>query len=120
MLISIGLTGPVAVRVGLHQGSSLSPDLFDMILDVMGRGIKEQPPWCMLFAGDIVLCSTRRDHVERKLGEWRRAMGRLVEGRLNRGDRGWLSHGLVVTLPISYSLDGGTLWGFTRDMRIAD
>ena len=39
---------------------------------------------------------------------------------LNRGDRGWLSHGLVVTLPISYSLDGGTLWGFTRDMRIAD
>ena len=39
---------------------------------------------------------------------------------LSRGDRGWLSHGLVVTLPISYSLDGGTLWGFTRDMRIAD
>ena len=37
-----------------------------------------------------------------------------------RGDRGWLSHGLVVTLPISYSLDGGTLWGFTRDMRITD
>ena len=39
---------------------------------------------------------------------------------LCRGDRGWLSHGLVVTLPVSYSLDGGTLWGFTRDMRIAD
>ena len=38
----------------------------------------------------------------------------------DRGDRGWLSHGLVVTLPISYSLDGGTLWGFTRDMRITD
>ena len=36
-----------------------------------------------------------------------------------RGDRGWLSHGLVVTLPISYSLDGGILWGFTCDMRIA-
>ena len=38
----------------------------------------------------------------------------------SRGDRGWLSHGLVVTLPISYSLDGGTLWGFTRDLCIAD
>ena len=53
-------------------------------------------------------------HVRRKETakiEWR---------RLYRGDRGWLSHGLVVTLPISYSLDGGTLWGFTRDMRIAD
>ena len=45
-----------------------------MILDVMGRGIKEQPPWCILFADDIVLCSTRRDHVERKLEEWRTAM----------------------------------------------
>ena len=41
----IGLTAKVTVRVGLHQGSSLSPYLFDMILDVMGRSIKEQPPW---------------------------------------------------------------------------
>ena len=71
---SIGVTGKITVRVGLHQGSSLSPYLFDMILDVMGRGIEEQPPWCMLFADDIVLCSSRRYHVERKLEEWRRAM----------------------------------------------
>ena len=41
---SIGLTGKSTVRVGLHQGSSLIPNLFDMILDVMGRDIKEQPP----------------------------------------------------------------------------
>ena len=40
---SIWVTGKITVRVGLHQGSSLSPYLFDMILDVMGRGIKEQP-----------------------------------------------------------------------------
>ena len=67
---SIGLTGKITARVGHYQGSSLSPYLFDMILDVMGRGIKEQPPWCMLFADDIVLCSTRIDHVGRKLEEW--------------------------------------------------
>ena len=76
--VGIRLTGKmITVRAGLHQGSSLSPYLFDMILDVMGRGIKEQPPGVgpMLFAGNIVLCSnTRRDHIERKLEEWRRAM----------------------------------------------
>ena len=71
---SIGVTDKITVRVGLHQGSSLSPYLFDMLLDVMVRGTKEQPPWCMVFADDIVLCSTRREHVERKLEEWRRAM----------------------------------------------
>ena len=53
------------------------------------------------------------------------ALATLVDPQMysfipDRGDRGWLSHGLVVTLPISHSLDDGTLWGFTRDMRIAD
>ena len=71
---SIGVTGKITGRLGLHQGSSLSPYLFDMILDVMGPGIKHQPPSCMLFANDIIMCSTRRYHVERKLEEWRRAM----------------------------------------------
>ena len=42
--IGIMIDGKITVRVGLHEGSSLSPYLFDMIPDVMGRGIKEQPP----------------------------------------------------------------------------
>ncbi len=53
------------------KGSSLSPDLFDMILDV---GTKEQSSWCILFANEIVMCSTRIEHTERKLEEWRRAV----------------------------------------------
>ena len=67
---SVGLTSTITV----HQGSSLSPHLFDLVMDVMGRGIKEQPPWYMLFADDIVLSSTKREEVERKLEEWRKAI----------------------------------------------
>ena len=64
----------IPVGVGLHQGSSLSPYLFAMIMDVLARGIKDTSPWCMLYADDIVLCGTRSEVVEKKLEEWRRAM----------------------------------------------
>ena len=64
---SVGLTDMIPVGVGLHQGSSLSPYLFAMIMDVLARGIKNISPWCMLYADDIVLCGTRSDVVEKKL-----------------------------------------------------
>ena len=60
---SVGVTGKITVGMGLHQGSSLCKYLFDMLLGVMGRGIKEQPP--LVYA--VVLFSTRREDVETKL-----------------------------------------------------
>ena len=71
---SVGLTDTNPVCVGLHQGSSLSPYFFAMIMDVLARGIKDLSPWWMLYADDIALCGTRREVVEKKLEEWRRAM----------------------------------------------
>ena len=78
---SVGLTGHITVRVGLHQGSSLSPYLFDMILDVMGRGIKEQPPWCMLDAE-----VTHR--VQSGWKNWKRVSGVLCNRRMNMKIKG--------------------------------
>ena len=63
---------PVGVR--LHQGSSLSPYRFAMIMDVLAREIKDLSPKCMSYADDIVLCGTRSEVVKKKLEEWRRAM----------------------------------------------
>ena len=71
---SVGITDMIPVGVGLHQGSSLSPYLSAMIMDVLACGIKELSLWCMLYADDIVLCGTSSDVVEKKLEEWRRAM----------------------------------------------
>ena len=39
----------------------------------------------VIYADDIVLCSTRRDEVENKLEEWRRAMRR--QDREGAGDQ---------------------------------
>ena len=71
---SVGLTGSIPVRVGLHQGSALSPYLFDLIMDVVSQGIRDPSPWCMLFADDIMICSTDREIVEAKLEQWRKAL----------------------------------------------
>ena len=71
---SVGITDMIPVGVGLPQGSSMSPYLFAMIMDVLARGIKDLSPWCMLYADEIVLCDTRSEVVDKKLEEWRRAM----------------------------------------------
>ena len=64
---SVGLNDTIPVGIGLHQGSSLSPYLFAMIMDVLACGTKDLSLWCMLYAEDIVLCGTRREEVENKL-----------------------------------------------------
>ena len=71
---SVGLTGSIPVRVGLHQGSALSPYLFDLVMDVISQEVRDQSPWCMMFADDIVICSTDREIVEEKLEQWRKAL----------------------------------------------
>ena len=51
----VGVRGNITFGVGLHQGSSISPCLSVIILDVMECGIKEKPTRCMLFVDSIVL-----------------------------------------------------------------
>ena len=43
-------------------------------MDDSVQNIKEEAPWTMLFADDIVLMDGSRDCVERKLERWRRAL----------------------------------------------
>ena len=59
------------VGVGLHQGSSLSPLPFIIIMDVLQAEIGKEPPWVMLFADDLVICEHSRAEIELQLERWR-------------------------------------------------
>ena len=69
-----GTTEGFEVKVGLHQGSALSPFLFNTVFDVLTRGVRRGVPWSMMYADDLVLCGETSGEVERLLEEWRVAL----------------------------------------------
>ena len=71
---SLGETEKLQVKVGLHQGSTLSPFLFNIVMEVMTDGVREGAPWCMMYADDVVLCAETKVELEQKLEAWRRAL----------------------------------------------
>ena len=73
---AVGVTEGFEVKVGLHQGSTLSPCLFAMVMDRITDDIREEAPWTMTFADDIVICSESKEWLEQKLESWRYALER--------------------------------------------
>ncbi|GJZ61822.1 retrovirus-related pol polyprotein LINE-1 [Tanacetum coccineum] len=62
------------VKVGLHQGSAISPYHFTLILDELSQGIQESIPWCMIFADDIVLIAESAEGLNNRIEKWREAL----------------------------------------------
>ena len=54
-----GATEDFPITIGLHQGSTLSPYLFTLVLDVLTEHIQELAPRCTLFADDVVFLGSR-------------------------------------------------------------
>ena len=65
-----GDTNTFPVKIGLHQGSALSPYLFTLVIDKITRHLQEEVPWCMLFADDIVLIDETKEGLNLKLNRW--------------------------------------------------
>ena len=80
MRIVVGETNDFFITVGLHQGSALSPYLFALVMDELTRHMQDKVPWCLLFAGDIVLVAETKVEVNAKLELLREALG--VEDQL--------------------------------------
>jgi hypothetical protein len=62
-----GVSDSFEVRIGVHQGSALSPYLFILVLDVVLSGVIKEVPWCMLFADDMVIIGETVEEVQETL-----------------------------------------------------
>lgn len=98
----------------MHQGSTLNPYLFDLVMDVVTSEVREEVPWTVMFADNVALVDLTRG-VERKLEMWRQALedrglrisrikteylwmgGEGKQGTVKLGVDGWVgSRGLAI------------------------
>ena len=59
-----GYSEELSVGVGVHQGSSLSPLLFIIMIEALSREFRAGCPWKLLFADDLIISA---EFMEEKL-----------------------------------------------------
>ena len=77
ILVDEELSSSFSVKVGVHQGSALSPLLFIMIMDVLTEDVRDGSLMELLYAEDLVLCGESLNDVMDKYKRWKNA----VEGK---------------------------------------
>ena len=55
------------VKVGMHQGSALSPLLFVMVMEALSREFRVALPWELLYADDLVVIAETEDLLIKRL-----------------------------------------------------
>ena len=61
-----GKTGQFEIKVGLHQGSGLSPFLFTIVLDKISEECRNGLLWELLFADDLAIIIDSEEHLQRR------------------------------------------------------
>src|SRR6218665_1843395 len=72
--IGTGTTGGFEIRVGVHQGSCLSPLLFIIVMDAVSEHIDREVPWGMLYADDLALAEQTETGMQNRFGDWQRTL----------------------------------------------
>src|SRR5271157_5206058 len=62
------------VKVGVHQGSVLSPLLFTIVLEALSRESKEGLPFELLYADDLALLAESENELMEKVTHWKVAL----------------------------------------------
>ena len=71
-----GYSEEFEVKVGVHQGSVLSPLLFIIVLEALSQEFSSGVPWEDLYADDLVIIAESLEECVRRLLTWREAMER--------------------------------------------
>ena len=70
-----GTTGePFDIKVGVHQGSVLSPLLFIIVMEALSKDLRKGLPWELLYADDLVLIAESVKELEEKYKAWKTGM----------------------------------------------
>lgn len=63
-----------SVKVGVHQGSVISPLLFIIVLEALFREFRTGCPWELLYADDLVIIAETMELLLEKLKMWKSGM----------------------------------------------
>ena len=77
VLVDGELSSSFSVKAGVHQGSSLSSLLFNMVMNVLTEDVRDGSLMELLYADDLVLCGESLNDVVDKYKRWKNA----VEGK---------------------------------------
>ena len=69
-----GYSEEFEVKVGVHQGSVLSPLLFIIVLEALSREFRSGVPWEHFCADDLVIIAESLEECVRRLLTWKEAM----------------------------------------------
>lgn len=73
---TVGLTDYFFIKMGVSQGSALSPLLFILVLNYLTSHLMDVLPWSLIFADDIALVAFTREELESTLEKWRDVLER--------------------------------------------
>ena len=71
--VGLELSEEFEVKVGVHQGSVLSPLVFAIVVDVVTESVRNGLMSEMLYADDLVLMSETMEGLREKFWEWKEA-----------------------------------------------
>jgi len=59
------------IKVGMHQGSALSPLLFVIVMEAISREFRVALPWELLYADDLAVIAETKEELIKRLNEWK-------------------------------------------------